>query len=319
MHKITLILVTLILTLTALPAPAGQAALEQQVGSVGDLWLDISMGPPLVEWFNQTARSDDIARVDFIKQTGLLNRVKVGRKLVVFKTVAEAEELLPTLADRLDVIGYNLENGLGYAAGEQADPVGSVKRMHDLAREYDLPLAFGPDHRLALSDGVAIAPYVDILVLQIQRVQTEPDLVRDFVMPLIPRLRRANPDLQITVQVRTEGDVEALVDLIDTLKDDLDGVSILTSPETVEVAEALVAELRAQEATPRSRSTAERPVARPEDRTKAGPAGPLTPVPLPDPWLFWFLMAGLALIAGLAGGGAVAGLLRRPRRKASRK
>jgi hypothetical protein len=63
---------------------------------------------------------------------------------------------------------------------------------------------------------------------------------------LIPQLRRANPDLEISVQVRTEGDAAEIADLIDDMKNQLDGVSILTSPETVDVAEALVTELQAR-------------------------------------------------------------------------
>jgi hypothetical protein len=64
------------------------------------------------------------------------------------------------------------------------------------------------------------------------------------VLPLTEQLHEANPDLEISVQVRTEGDVDAIVDLIKSIQDSLDGVSILTSPETVETAEALVTELR---------------------------------------------------------------------------
>jgi hypothetical protein len=51
-----------------------------------------------------------------------------------------------------------------------------------------LKLALGPDHRFALSDGVALAPYVDLFVLQVQRVQTQPATVLDFVLPLVPQL-----------------------------------------------------------------------------------------------------------------------------------
>jgi hypothetical protein len=116
--------------------------------------------------------------------------------------------------------------------------------MHNLAQQYGLTLAFGPDHDFALSHGVAIAPYVDIFVLQVQRVQTQPATVLDFVLPLTEQLREANPDLEISVQVRTEGDVDAIVDLIESVQGNLDGVSILTSPDTVDIAEALVTELR---------------------------------------------------------------------------
>jgi hypothetical protein len=245
--KIRLFLIACMLVSGAVPTSLVQAAPPPQAESVSDLWLDVSLGPPLVDWFNRVARPDDIARVENVRQMDLLEEVTAGRKLVVFKSVAEAERFVPRIADQIDIIGYNLENGQGYLSKELADPLSNVKRMHDLARQYDLLLAFGPDHNLALSDGVAVAPYVDIIILQVQRVQTDPATVFKFVLPLIPQLRQANPDLEVSVQVRTEGDILEVVDLIDALNDQLDGVSILTSPETVDTAEALVAELQTRE------------------------------------------------------------------------
>ncbi len=214
------------------------------VDSVSELWLDVSIGAPLVDWYNAVARPTDIARIEHPSQLGLLDQITVGRKLVIFKSVAEAEQLLPEIADQIDIIGYNLEHSPSNPAEEQAAPVVSTQRMRDLADQYNLTLAFGPDHDFAVSHGVAIAPYVDIFVLQVQRQQTNPNTVYDFVLPLIPQLRAANPELAITVQVRTEGDVVAITDLVESLKDDLDGVSILTSSDTVPVAMALVDELR---------------------------------------------------------------------------
>jgi hypothetical protein len=244
MWKVKFILVAILL----LPAPSTLAQ-RQPVAAVNDLWLDVGLGPPLVDWFNGVARPTDIARLDNTTQLDLFDRITVGRKLLVFKSVAEAERLLPRIADQVDIIGYNLEHNPASPPDEQADPVPSVQRMRALADEYGLALAFGPDHDFALSDGVAIAPFVDIFVLQVQRVQTQPQRVYDFVQPLIPQLRAANPDLQISIQVRTEGDVVAIADLVVALQDDLDGVSILTSPTTVPVAENLVEELRGRTAT----------------------------------------------------------------------
>ncbi len=249
MRKIKLVLVLSLLIFGTLSTSLAQAALLQRLdllraNSMRDLWLDVSLGPPLIDWFNRVARHDDIARIEQVKQVDLLDEITVGRKLVVFKSVDEAEHFVPEIADRIDIIGYNLEHGPGYSSREQADPVDSAKRMHDLAQAYNLMLAFGPDHDFALSDGVALAPYVDIFVLQVQRVQTKPETVVDFVLPLIRQLRQANPELEVSVQVRSEGDVVAIVDLIDDIQDSLDGVSILTSPETVEVTEELVTQLR---------------------------------------------------------------------------
>lgn len=281
----------------------------QQVESVSDLWLDISLGPPLVEWFNQVAQPDDIARIERAEQIDMLDGITVGQKLVVFKSAAEAERLVPTLAGKVDIIGYNLEQGLANPADEQADPLGSARRMQALARRYDLKLAFGPDHDLALSDGVAIAPYVDIFVLQVQRVQTEPDTVKDFVLPLVPQLRQANPELEISIQIRTEGNVIELVDLVDSIKANLDGVSILTSPETVETAMALVEELQTRTTSgPVAVPTLALPQSRPESAT------PL----LQDNRPTWAHVA-CALVAGAIAGTATTALVYSSREKARHK
>ena len=255
--KRVLAVVVFLLVLGTLPAVSTYAAPAMQTESVRDMWIDMSMGGPLIELFNRTARPDDIARVENIAQIGLLDRITVGRKLVIFKSVDEAERLVPEIVDQIDIIGYNLESGPANPLEDQNNPVESVQRMRDLADRHGLLLAVGPDRDFALSDGPAMAPYADIFVLQVQRVQTEPVRVQNFVEPLAAQLREANPDLQISVQVRTEGDVVALVDLIASLRDQLDGVSILTSPETVAIAEDLVEELRTwTPATPTPPATA---------------------------------------------------------------
>lgn len=266
------------------------AAPPTQVDSVRDMWIDVSMGAPLVDWFNRTARPDDIARVENIAQIELLDRITVGRKLVVFKSVDDAERLVPEIANQIDIIGYNLESGPANPLEEQENPVESVQRMRELADHHGLLLAVGPDRDFALTNGPEMAPYVDIFVLQVQRAQTDPFQVRNFVEPLAAQLREANPDLQISVQVRTEGDVVALVDLIASLQEQLDGVSILTSPETVTIAEDLVHELRTwTPATPTATAGIETPELPTAQRTPTVQAGAertpirLTPVATSTP------------------------------------
>lgn len=245
MGKVTVWLLIMLLSAGCMPISAAQTLRSEPDPRLAGLWLDMSMGPQIVDLFNQVATEEDIARADHVSMVDLLDNVRVGRKLVVFKSVADAEQLVPRLADEIDIIGYNLEHGPTNHPEEQDDPVGSVQRIRRLADEYGMEVALGPDRAFALSDGVAMAPYVDLFVLQVQRAQTEPETVREFVVPLVHDLLAANPDLEISVQVRTEGDVKALADLLASLKPVLDGVSILTSQETVPVAEALVAELRA--------------------------------------------------------------------------
>lgn len=236
----------LMVLLFALPmvTPAARSATAAQTLSIEELWIDMRIGPPIIPLFNETARGDDIARVDHPSQVDQLAGIDAGRKMVIFKSVEETEQLLADMADEIDIVGYNLEHGQTTPAAEKEDPVRSIQRMRELADEHGLQLAFGPDHDFALSHGVEMAPFVDIFVLQIQRQQTNPATVEAFVIPLVPQLREANPDLEVSVQVRTEGDVEGIVELLDSLKAHLDGISILTSPDTVDVAWELVAALR---------------------------------------------------------------------------
>lgn len=209
------------------------------------LWIDLSMGPPLVEWFNNTALPEDIARADHISQAPLLDTITAGRRLIVFKSAAQAAEAMPGLADSVDIIGYNIEQGPANPIQEQNDPLAGIKLMRQLADSYDLQLAVGPDRFFALNYGPELAPYVDLFVIQVQRIQTEPETVRAYVLPLAAALRQAHPDIQISVQVRTEGDMEEVAQLIWSLGDAIDGVSILTRAQSVDLAEELVQILRA--------------------------------------------------------------------------
>jgi len=211
---------------------------------LANLWFDMSMGSQLVSIYNKYARPNDIARADHVSLVDLLDKVEVGRRLVVFKNAADIEELVPRLVGRMDIIGYNLESGPANRPDEQADPVGSIRRVRAVADQYGMQLAFGPDRAFALSHGVQMAPYADIFVLQVQRAQTEPETVREFVVPLVAQLRQANPNLEVSVQIRTEGDVTDLADLMLSMDGSVDGVSILTNDETSAVASSLMMELR---------------------------------------------------------------------------
>lgn len=272
--------------LFATPGGQAQAVAAAPTGALADRWFDMGLNPQLVDWFNQHARPTDIARVDHYRLANLLDDVTVGQKLVVFKSVAEIEILMPMLADKLDIIGYNLEHGPANRPDEIDDPIGSIKRARQLADRYGKTLAFGPDHQFAVNEGAAMAPYVDLFVLQVQRVQNEPETVRDFVLPLARALRLANPQIEISVQVRTEGDVAALVSLLNSMKDEVDGVSILTSPETVEVAQKLGVALRDTKTVIAPLSTPVANVA--PDEPPAGVCGGV--------FLPWMVMGGLLFI-----------------------
>jgi hypothetical protein len=295
---------------------------------LSSLWFDMSMGSQLVGLYNDYAGTRDMARADHVSLVDLLDKVKVGHRLVVFKNAADIEQLVPHLVGKLDIIGYNLEGGPANRPDEQADPLGSIRRVRAIADQYGMQVAFGPDHDIAVNYGAQMAPYADYFVLQVQRVQTEPQTVRDFVVPLAAQLRQANPNIQVSVQIRTEGDVGQLADLLLSMKGSIDGVSILTNDETEPVAKSLVAELRlpVAEAAPAQPGPSPTPaksepsvavVATPTTSTKrAAVATPPPPVPIPGPPAVdnnnvrsFLLLIGLSIMGIIIGGVVVTVLI----------
>ncbi len=287
LKKIILLFATLTLLGTGtlpLAHGAGPVGLTQArsplTRELGELWFGMRVNEAMVDWFNQTARADDVAAVT-AQEVALLERITAGRKQVLFTSVAEAEQLVPTLADQMDIIGYDLEHWPQTPADEQADPLAAVQRLQALARQYDLSLALGPDRRFAVDYGAAMAPYADKFSLQLQRLQADPDALLAFAQPLIQELRQANPDLEINIQLRTEGSLDQLLAIIAALQNDINGVSIIYSPESVTVAQELVSRLRSTTPGVAASATSTPTPATPGVAT-ATPTSFVQPSPLPQ-------------------------------------
>ena len=117
----------LALSTITLFAPGTVAADDNE--DLSELWIDLSLGPPLMELYNARAQAQDIARVEHISQLDLLKEVEVGKKLVVFKSAEDAIRLLPHIHDEIDIVGYNLEHGPTNPLNEQEDPVKYIQRV----------------------------------------------------------------------------------------------------------------------------------------------------------------------------------------------
>jgi hypothetical protein len=122
--------------------------------------------------------------------------------------------------------------------------------MRALADQYGVKLAVGPDRAFALSDGVAMAAYADLLILQVQRVQDEPETVRDFILPMVDAVQDAAPDVEIGVQIGAEGDVTGVISLLQSMAKEIDGISILTDHVSTDFLDAFLAEVRPPQPTP---------------------------------------------------------------------
>lgn len=235
------VFMALVVGCTPVAAPTPALAVTDALSTK---WLDVSIGPETVAWFNANAQSNDIARIDHTNMLNLLEGLTTGRRLVVIKTIPEAEQVLAGFSDQIDIIGYNLEHGPGNEPTEQADPVGSTQRMRALADRYGVKLAVGPDRAFALSDGVAMASYADMLILQVQRVQDQPSTVREFVLPLVASVRNLAPTIEIGVQVGADGDVDGIISLLRSMEEQIDGISILTDHVSTDFLDLFLTEVR---------------------------------------------------------------------------
>lgn len=245
--NIGVVLVVLLIGCAPVAPPAQALAVTDELDIK---WLDVSVGPETVAWFNTRAQPNDIARIDHLNMLNLLGELTTGQRLVVVKSIAEAEQVLESVGEQVDIIGYNLEHGPGNLPMEQADPVGSTRRMRALADQYGVKLAVGPDRAFALSDGVAMAAYADLLILQVQRVQDEPETVRDFILPMVDAVQDAAPDVEIGVQIGAEGDVTGVISLLQSMAKEIDGISILTDHVSTDFLDAFLAEVRPPQPTP---------------------------------------------------------------------
>ncbi len=282
--RMKVILVAALFLLGGMPTLTAQTVRAQPPGV---LPFGTLMSPDLVDWFNQVAGPEDIATVK-AGEVDLLPRITAGKRQVVVASVAEAEQLVPTIADQCEIIGYDLEHWPQTPDDEQADPVGAVQRLRELADKYGLEVALGPDRRFSESHGVQMAPYADRYIIQLQRAQDDPEVMLDFALPLIQDLRQANPNLKISVVFYAEDNVEQILHLVDLLRDEIDAVSVLSTSTTTQSVKMFVEALRQAEAEalvpPAATATPSTPPEQTATPTAApSPTTPSTIAPTPTP------------------------------------
>lgn len=191
-------------------------------------WVEMGItAPEMAKFFQQHAGSQDIARVDHPNDIGLISGVTVGRKMVIFKSVSQIQQFLASNARALDIVGYNLEPGQTHDAAELANPVAAAKAVQAVAQQYGKKVAIGLTKSLTNQYGPAMAPYADIWILQVQKAQENAPEVIAWVKPMSEKLKAANPNVEIGVQVRTDSEPKILAALVAQMPW-LEGVSILT-------------------------------------------------------------------------------------------
>jgi hypothetical protein len=257
------LMVLLVLT-TCLGSAVARAKSGSAAGRLSDLSITIGITPGSIDWFNRNARPTDIAAF-FGPSVSLIDQVTAGQKIVLYPSVATAEQEVPTLAGKINMIGYDIEHWPQTPKDEQADPVAALKRMRALADKYGLKLGVGPDRAYALQYGAQFALYVDQFTLQLQKLQTNNVALQSFAMPLIDQIHQANSKVRIIVQLRTDAGVDGLIQTADSIKNQIDVVGVLFTPQTLGVVQDFVTQLRSGQAA--STSTPKTPAQPPSGST----------------------------------------------------
>ncbi len=202
------------------------------------------MTSEMAAYFNRTARPLDIALIP-AAQLRFLPAIESGRVRVGFASWEEAERRLPELADQIDIIAYNPEHWAQTPAAERADLPATVRRAADVARSYGLTFMVSPDRRFAADHLADIAPYADMIGLQGQRLQHDPQGFASWARELIAIARAANPNVQIFVQVgATQGTSAQMLAAIETIAGQIDGISIWTNARTFPILEQFIVSLQ---------------------------------------------------------------------------
>ncbi len=187
-----------------------------------------------VTWFNANARPQDEALANMIN-VSVLAGITIGRKDVYDPSYADAQINLPPVAHQINLIGYDLEHWSLTPTDEQADPVGTVKAFSSFAHSFGLAFNVVPDRSYLTQYGTQFAPYADQIAMQLQRLQTDNNVLLNYAIPMAQSLKAANPKLKLIAQFDTSGGVSQLVTLTGALEPYIDGVSVLTPLGTGQV------------------------------------------------------------------------------------
>lgn len=130
-------------------------------------------------------------------------------------------------------IEFNLEPDLS-PDSDNNDVVGAMKKAAQAAHQQGLEFVAAPSREYTTTYGAQIAPFADIYHIQAQSLQERGvNAYSDYVHSMVPKLKKANSDLEITVQVSTQRPNAPGLSLLDTLKkctdsvmDVVDGVSV---------------------------------------------------------------------------------------------
>ena len=186
-----------------------------------------------MNFFNQLAGNYDI--VSYKSATlDLGDTQSVGEKSLTYGQETIEEIIALAKAKGLKKIAFNLES---HQTMEEL--VAEEKKFYEMVKPYGIEATFAPTVVILAENmnnyGGSFALYADVLGLQSQRYQLEPDYEK-IVEDLIYKIKQVNPKVKVNVQVSVnppaKRDITAaeVIANIEAIKDKADGIRIFYSP-----------------------------------------------------------------------------------------
>jgi hypothetical protein len=200
--------------------------------------------PEVAAYFNEMAQPGDLASVA-PDRLFLLSQSTADQKMVAFRSWSEAQTQLDELSDSVAVVMYNPEHWDLTPEDEQQDLATTIQEFAAFAHDRGIQFMFAPDRQYAEIYLEQVAPYVDAVLLQGQRLQHDPQSFAAWVLGMAEVGHRANPDIQLFVQVgATRGTAEEMYTAIQTVASEIDGIAVWSMPRTLDILQEFVTMVR---------------------------------------------------------------------------
>ena len=174
--------------------------------------------------------NEDMLKPDYVQAALSLP----GSAGVTFKSSSAIVENAKRIKDLgFAYIEFNLEPGLS-PASDNNDVVGAMKKSAQAAHDQGLKFRAIPSNSYTTEYGAQIAPNVDYYHIQAQSLQQKGvKAYSDYVHTIVSKLKQANSNLKISVQVSTQQDsapgltlLETMEQCVDSVMDVADGASV---------------------------------------------------------------------------------------------
>lgn len=204
----------------------------------------------IAAFFNQIAHPGDIAMIPSRMSASLVGKITAGQKLILFTSWADASPQLDGLRGKVDLICYDPEHWDQTPKVEQENLVSTVKSATAATHARGLSLLVAPDRTFDDEFLGALAPGVDVLLLQAQRLQDNPSAFASWTRRSIGVARTSNPNIRIFVQVgASRGTAGEMVAALQSVAYDIDGIAAWSLPRSFTVLQDFVSQIRPRPAS----------------------------------------------------------------------